>query len=198
AAHPSARGPGETTVGAARLSARVARPRGRRDADVRARRRSAVLAAPRISSLRRSRPSASRRTGGIVVKAPTAGGVPVDAAERHAELSRELDDHAYRYYVLDSPVVSDAEYDTLMRELTAIEESYPQLRTPDSPTQKVAGSYSTMFTPVEHLERLLSLDNVFSSEELAAWAARAERDAGSSVDYLCELKVDGLAVDLVY
>jgi len=124
--------------------------------------------------------------------------LPVDVAERHAALSRELDDHAYRYYVLDAPVVSDAEYDTLMRELTEIESSYPQLRTPDSPTQKVAGSYSTMFTPVEHLERLMSLDNVFSAEELAAWAARAERDAGGAVDYLCELKVDGLAVDLVY
>ncbi len=127
--------------------------------------------------------------------------VPVDAAERHAALSRELDDHAYRYYVLDAPVVSDAEYDTLMRELNAIEAEYPQLRTPDSPTQKVAGSYSTMFTPVEHLERLMSLDNVFSTEELAAWAARVERDAGgpgSGVEYLCELKVDGLAVDLVY
>ncbi|HET9186469.1 MAG TPA: NAD-dependent DNA ligase LigA, partial [Acidothermaceae bacterium] len=124
--------------------------------------------------------------------------LPVDVAERHAALSRELDDHAYRYYVLDAPAVSDAEYDTLMRELTEIESSYPQLRTPDSPTQKVAGSYSTMFTPVEHLERLMSLDNVFSAEELAAWAARAERDAGGSVDYLCELKVDGLAVDLVY
>jgi DNA ligase (NAD+) len=129
---------------------------------------------------------------------PASGGVPVDVAERHAELSRDLDDHAYRYYVLDAPVASDAEYDTLMQELMGLEDAYPQLRTPDSPTQKVAGSYSTMFTPVEHLERLLSLDNVFSSEELAAWAARAERDAGSSVDYLCELKVDGLAVDLVY
>jgi len=124
--------------------------------------------------------------------------VPVDVAERHASLSRELDDHAYRYYVLDAPVVSDADYDTLMRELTTIEADYPQLRTPDSPTQKVAGSYSTMFTPVEHLERLMSLDNVFSAEELAAWAARAEREAGTGVDYLCELKVDGLAVDLVY
>ena len=128
----------------------------------------------------------------------TVGDVPVGVAERHAELSRELDDHSYRYYVLDAPTVSDAEYDQLMRELTAIEESYPQLRTPDSPTQKVAGSYSTMFTPVEHLERLLSLDNVFSSAELAAWAARVERDAGSVTDFLCELKVDGLAVDLVY
>jgi DNA ligase (NAD+) len=124
--------------------------------------------------------------------------VPVDVAERHAALARELDDHAYRYYVLDAPVVSDAEYDTLMRELTAIETDYPQLRTPDSPTQKVAGSYSTMFTPVEHLERLMSLDNVFSAEELAAWAVRAEREAGTEVDYLCELKVDGIAVDLVY
>jgi DNA ligase (NAD+) len=128
----------------------------------------------------------------------TSDGVPVDVAERHAALARELDDHAYRYYVLDAPIASDAEYDTLIRELSAIEDSYPQLRTPDSPTQKVAGSYSTLFTPVTHLERLLSLDNVFSADELAAWAARAERDAGTAVDYLCELKVDGLAVDLVY
>jgi DNA ligase (NAD+) len=125
-------------------------------------------------------------------------GVPVDVAQRHAVLAAELDDHAYRYYVLDSPIVSDAEYDTAMRELTAIEDSYPQLRTPDSPTQKVAGSYSTQFTPVTHLQRLLSLDNVFSFDELETWAARTERDAGESVSYLCELKVDGLAVDLVY
>jgi DNA ligase (NAD+) len=124
--------------------------------------------------------------------------LPVNVAERHAVLSRELDDHAYRYYVLDSPIVSDAEYDASMRELMSIEESYPQLRTPNSPTQKVAGSYSTQFTPVTHLERLLSLDNVFSVVELHAWAARAERDAGEAVEYLCELKVDGLAVDLVY
>jgi DNA ligase (NAD+) len=135
---------------------------------------------------------------GTSVGPVTSDGVPVGAAERHAEIVRELDDHAYRYYLLDAPVVSDAEYDTLMRELTAIEASYPQLRTPDSPTQKVAGSYSTLFTPVTHLERLLSLDNVFSTDELAAWAARVERDAGEPVDYLCELKVDGLAVDLVY
>jgi DNA ligase (NAD+) len=123
---------------------------------------------------------------------------PAEATQRHAVLARELDDHAYRYYVLDSPIVSDAEYDAAMRELMSIEDSYPQLRTPDSPTQKVAGSYSTQFTPVTHLERLLSLDNVFSADELQAWAARAERDAGEPVEYLCELKVDGLAVDLVY
>ena len=132
------------------------------------------------------------------VTQPESGGVPVDVAQRHAVLAAELDDHAYRYYVLDSPIVSDAQYDTTMRELTAIEDAYPQLRTPDSPTQKVAGSYSTQFTPVTHLQRLLSLDNVFSFEELDAWAARTERDAGEPVSYLCELKVDGLAVDLVY
>jgi DNA ligase (NAD+) len=127
-----------------------------------------------------------------------SGDVPVEVAQRHAVLARELDDHAYRYYVLDAPTVADAEYDVAMRELMALEESYPQLRTPDSPSQKVAGSYSTLFTPVTHLERLLSLDNVFSADELSAWAARAERDAGEPVVYLCELKVDGLAVDLVY
>jgi len=124
--------------------------------------------------------------------------VPPVAAQRHAEISQELADHSYRYHVLDSPTIADGEYDALMRELTAIEDAHPQLRTPDSPTQKVGSSYSTLFTPVTHLERLLSLDNVFSSSELAAWAMRAERDAGGTIDYLCELKVDGLAVDLVY
>jgi DNA ligase (NAD+) len=141
-----------------------------------------------------SRPSVTRPS----VNQPESDGTPVDVAQRHAVLAAELDDHAYRYYVLDSPIVSDAEYDTAMRELTAIEDAYPQLRTPDSPTQKVAGSYSTQFTPVTHLQRLLSLDNVFSFDELETWAARTERDAGEPVSYLCELKVDGLAVDLVY
>ncbi|HEY3926201.1 MAG TPA: NAD-dependent DNA ligase LigA [Acidothermaceae bacterium] len=141
-----------------------------------------------------SRPSVTRRA----VTEPESDGVPVDVAQRHAVVAAELDDHAYRYYVLDSPIVSDAQYDTAMRELIAIEDSYPQLRTPDSPTQKVAGSYSTQFTAVTHLQRLLSLDNVFSFDELEAWAARTERDAGEAVSYLCELKVDGLAVDLVY
>jgi DNA ligase (NAD+) len=121
------------------------------------------------------------------------------AAARHADLSRTLEEHSFRYYVLDSPTVSDAEYDVLMRELEAIEAAHPELRTPDSPTQKVAGAaYTTDFTPVTHLERLLSLDNAFSEEELAAWAARVERDIEGTAGYLCELKIDGLAVDLVY
>src|SRR5690242_2003947 len=119
------------------------------------------------------------------------------ARQRHAQLSVELTEHDHRYYVLDSPLVSDVEYDTLMRELRALEERHPELRTPDSPTQRVAGGISTLFSPVEHLERLLSLDNVFSEEELAAWGARAERLGGSG-PYLCEVKIDGLAVALIY
>jgi DNA ligase (NAD+) len=126
------------------------------------------------------------------------GEPPAEVRERHAVISRELDDHAYRYYVLDAPTVSDAEYDLLLRELEQIEEHHPSLRTPSSPTQRVAGTYSTLFTPVTHLERLLSLDNAFSDEELDAWAARVERETSASTTYLCELKVDGLAVDLVY
>jgi DNA ligase (NAD+) len=125
-------------------------------------------------------------------------GVSAGDRARHAELARQLDDHAYRYYVLDQPTVSDADYDRLMRELEALEERHPSLRTPDSPTQRVAGGYSTQFTPVEHLERMQSLDNAFTAEELDAWAARIEREGVADPAYLCELKIDGLAVDLVY
>ncbi len=117
--------------------------------------------------------------------------------QRHAELSSQLDDASYRYYVLDQPTLSDAEYDVLMRELQALESRFPDLVTPDSPTQRVAGGFSTLFEPVAHLERLLSLDNVFSPEELTEWAARAQREAPVP-SWLCELKIDGLAVDLVY
>ena len=131
-----------------------------------------------------------------------AGGIPgsdVDAAarHRHAELSAEVTEANHRYYVLDSPTLSDAAYDAAMRELRDLEERYPELRTPDSPTQRVGGAVSTEFTPVDHLERLLSLDNAFSAEELDAWAARAQRLGGAG-PYLCEVKIDGLAVDLVY
>ncbi len=131
-----------------------------------------------------------------------SGGIPgsgVDAAarHRHAELSAEITEANHRYHVLDSPTISDAEYDALMRELRELEDRYPELRTPDSPTQKVGGAISTEFTAVEHLERLLSLDNAFSAEELDAWAARAQRLGGEG-PYLCELKIDGLAIALVY
>jgi DNA ligase (NAD+) len=119
------------------------------------------------------------------------------ARRRHAELSVEIAENDYRYYILDSPLVSDAEYDLLMREIRALEEQYAELRTPDSPTQRPAGGVATQFTAVRHLQRLLSLDNVFSPEELDAWAARATRLGGSG-PYLCEVKIDGLAVALVY
>ncbi|HVM28552.1 MAG TPA: NAD-dependent DNA ligase LigA [Mycobacteriales bacterium] len=125
-------------------------------------------------------------------------GVPADVRERHAELSRTLDEHAFRYYVLDSPTVADAEYDALMRELQGLEEQHPTLRTADSPTQKVMGTYSTDFTPVDHLERMLSLGNVFTADELRAWAGRVHKEVGDAARYLCELKIDGLAVALVY
>ena len=117
---------------------------------------------------------------------------------RWKELAELITEHRYRYYVLDSPVVSDGEYDALERELIALEHAYPELRTPDSPTQHVGGEITNLFEPVEHLERMMSLDNVFSIEEFEAWAARVERDAGGPVDLLCELKIDGLAVNLLY
>ena len=120
-----------------------------------------------------------------------------DPRQRHAELAAELLEHQYRYHVLDSPLVSDIDYDTMMRELEGIEEQIPELRTPDSPSQRIGGTFSTDFTPVQHLERLLSLDNVFSAEGLDSWVARAERLGGSG-PYLCELKIDGLAIAIVY
>jgi DNA ligase (NAD+) len=122
---------------------------------------------------------------------------PAEARRRHADLSLDITEADHRYYVLDSPTISDIDYDTKMRELRALEEQYPDLRTPDSPTQTVHGSISTLFTPVEHLERLLSLDNVFTDEDLGSWADRATRLGGDG-PYLCELKIDGLAIDLVY
>jgi DNA ligase (NAD+) len=130
--------------------------------------------------------------------AETVEGVPVDARDSHAALAQELDEHRYRYYVLDRPTISDGQYDEMFRKITALEERYPSLRTPDSPTQKVGDVYSTDFAPVEHLERMMSLDNAFTDTELVAWAQRVEREVGTGAEYLCELKVDGLAVALVY
>ena len=127
-----------------------------------------------------------------------AGSAPDDPRARHADLARQVEDNAFRYYVLDSPVLSDGEYDALVRELQALEDAHPELRTPDSPTQKVLGTFSTDFAAVEHLERLLSLGNVFDREELEAWAGRVHKEVGDAARWLCELKIDGLAVALVY
>jgi len=120
-----------------------------------------------------------------------------EARLRVAELRRDLADNAYRYYVLAQPTLSDAAYDALMRELEVLETEHPELRTPDSPTQKVNEVFDTRFEPVHHLERLLSLDNVFTDEEFRAWAERATREVPVDA-WLCEPKIDGLAVDLVY
>jgi DNA ligase (NAD+) len=131
--------------------------------------------------------------------APEVSGssIPPAARQRHAELSEALLDASYRYYVLDAPTIADAEYDQKLREVQALEEQYSELRTPDSPTQRVAGDFSSQFNAVDHLERMLSLDNAFSADELTNWAQRVEREVGAT-EYLCELKIDGLAIDLVY
>ncbi|GHF49964.1 DNA ligase 1 [Streptomyces mashuensis] len=125
--------------------------------------------------------------------------VPAEARERHARLAEQVEEHRFRYYVKDAPVISDAEFDKLLRALEALEEEHPPLRTPDSPTQKVAGAYETEFTAVEHRERMLSLDNAFDDEELTGWADRISKELGDTgYHFLCELKVDGLAVNLTY
>ncbi|GAB2618181.1 NAD-dependent DNA ligase LigA [Pseudactinotalea suaedae] len=124
--------------------------------------------------------------------------VDVDAAARWQRLADEVRDHQFAYYVKDAPTVSDAEFDALLAELEALEEAHPELRTPESPTQRVGGTFSTEFGTVDHVERMLSLDNAFSVEEIEAWAARVQREVGSGTHFLCELKIDGLAISLVY
>jgi DNA ligase (NAD+) len=121
-----------------------------------------------------------------------------DPAARWRELAEVVEEARRRYYVDDAPTLSDAEYDAAYRELEELEAEHPELVSADSPTQAVGGEASSMFAPVEHLQRLLSLDNAFSAGELGAWAARIERDLGELPAMLCELKVDGLAVDIVY
>ena len=119
--------------------------------------------------------------------------------QRWAELAEQIRDHQFAYYVRDAPTVSDGEYDQLMRDLEALEATHPELRVPDSPTQTVGGTFSTEFAAVDHVERMLSLDNAFSADDVAAWAARVGRELGASpVHYLCELKIDGLAIALLY
>jgi len=115
------------------------------------------------------------------------------------ELAEGVREHQFRYYVRDAPIITDAEFDALLRKLAALEEQHPELRTPDSPTQLVGGAgFATEFEPAEHLERMLSLDNAFTAEELGAWATRIHAEVGDEAHYLCELKIDGVALSLVY
>ncbi len=133
-----------------------------------------------------------------------AGGATGDARREWADLAEQVRAHRFAYYVRDAPTVSDGAFDALLRRLEALEEAHPELRVPDSPTQVVGGTYSTEFTPVDHLERMLSLDNVFDADELTAWQGRVvaglalEPEEAGQVAWLCELKIDGLAVNLRY
>ena len=125
---------------------------------------------------------------------------PSDDARAQVERLRDLiRHHDHLYYVLDSPEMSDGEYDGLLRELRRLEELHPALVTPESPTQRVSGEPSERFQTVRHPVPLLSLGNVFDDEELEAWERRAMNlIPGETIDYYCELKYDGLAVALTY
>ena len=119
--------------------------------------------------------------------------------DRYHQLIQEVDDARAAYYNRDAPVLSDAEYDKLYRELEDFEAQYPQYRSADSPTTQVGGAASEAFAPVEHLQQMTSLDDVFSLEELAGWETRMANDTGrSDLDMLTEVKIDGLAVNLLY
>jgi DNA ligase (NAD+) len=120
---------------------------------------------------------------------------PLDRIVRLREL---IDYHSERYHAQDDPEISDAEYDELVRELAALEAAHPELVTEDSPTRKVGAAPSALFASLKHPNPMWSLDNAFSLEELLAWGKRVERVLGSAADFYCELKVDGLAVNLVY
>jgi DNA ligase (NAD+) len=117
---------------------------------------------------------------------------------RVEELRSQLHYHNYRYYVLDDPAITDQEYDALMRELVALEERYPELVTPDSPTQRVGHAPLSQFATIRHAQPMLSLANAFDGEELAAFVSRIQRQVGTEVEFVCELKIDGLAVSLDY
>jgi DNA ligase (NAD+) len=123
----------------------------------------------------------------------------VDDAARAVELRQQIEHHNVRYHQLDDPEISDAEYDALVRELRAIEDAHPELVTADSPTQKVGAAPDTStFAPVRHRQPMMSLDNAFSFEELLAWGKRMERYISGDVDYVCELKIDGVAMSVLY
>ncbi|MFM1951691.1 MAG: hypothetical protein RJA33_485 [Actinomycetota bacterium] len=119
------------------------------------------------------------------------------ARHRISELTQEIRDHQFKYYVLDAPTISDAQFDQLLKELQALEAKHPELLEPDSPTLGVGGGFSTTFAQHDHIEKMMSLDNVFDAQELEQWFDRVEKESPSP-QYLCELKVDGLAINLLF
>jgi DNA ligase (NAD+) len=120
-----------------------------------------------------------------------------EARHRIAELTQEIRDHQFKYYVLDAPTITDAVFDKLLKELGALEAKHPELLEPDSPSLGVGGGFATTFDQHDHIEKMMSLDNVFDNDELATWFDRVEKDSPNP-EYLCELKVDGLAINLLY
>jgi DNA ligase (NAD+) len=126
------------------------------------------------------------------------GGGALDPVARAAELRGEIAHHNERYHVLDDPEVDDAEYDALVRELRALEAEHPDLAVPDSPTTRVGAAPSTLFAPVTHHVPMMSLDNAFSPDELRAWADRVAKQVPADTAFACELKIDGLAISLLY
>ncbi len=119
------------------------------------------------------------------------------ARHRIDELTKEIRDHQFRYYVLDAPTITDAQFDVLLVELKKLEDANPELREADSPTLGIGGGFSTGFEQRDHIEKMMSLDNVFDADELTGWFDRVEKEAKAPT-YLCELKVDGLAINLKY
>ncbi|HVM39901.1 MAG TPA: NAD-dependent DNA ligase LigA, partial [Acidimicrobiia bacterium] len=125
--------------------------------------------------------------------------VPPAVQTRIDELREQIRFHDFRYYVLDDPEVADAEYDALMRELQELEVAHPEAVTPDSPTQRPGGWVDqTTFAPVEHVQPMMSLDNAMNREELEAWYGRIKRIADVDYRFVCEPKIDGAAISLLY
>ena len=119
------------------------------------------------------------------------------ARHRITELTNEIRDHQFKYYVLDAPTITDAQFDGLLKELKALEAKHPELLEPDSPTLGIGGGFATSFTQHDHIEKMMSLDNVFDTDELTTWFDRVEKESPNP-KYLCELKVDGLAINLLF
>ena len=120
-----------------------------------------------------------------------------ESRHRITELTQEIRDHQFKYYVLDAPSITDSAFDKLLKELEALEAKHPELLEPDSPSLGVGGGFATTFDQHDHIEKMMSLDNVFDNDELATWFDRVEKESPTP-EYLCELKVDGLAINLLY
>jgi len=120
------------------------------------------------------------------------------AKKRIEQLSKELDDHNYKYYVLDKPSISDFQFDKLMEELIKLEKEFPQFASPDSQSQRVVGQITKIFKAVKHKYAMLSLGNTYTEDELRDFDERVKKIIGDQYEYVCELKFDGLSIGLTY